>query len=159
MVQLGLAMPIGHQAKIANFVQTLGQNMQAESAKELDCLKCLGAQLAPPFVVLKTEGHLTVLQRDQTMVGDGDAVGIASQIRQDVPRVLRLFGVDDPLLLAQRRQQAVPGPGFGEFPAATRQGQLALMVEVLQPVEVESPKAPREDPHGQEEVGPTGHPT
>ncbi len=52
--------------------------MQAESAKELDCCKCLGTHLPPPFVVLETEGHLTVLQRDQTMIGDGDAVGITS---------------------------------------------------------------------------------
>jgi hypothetical protein len=32
---------------------------------------------------------------------------------------------------------------------------VALAIEVLQPREVQAPKTPREDPHGQEEMGTT----
>jgi len=73
-------------------------------------------------------------------------------------------GTEDPPgvvggVVAQRRQQALPGPGLSEFPTATGQGQLALAIEVLEPVDVKPSKAPREHPHRQEEVGPAGHPT
>jgi hypothetical protein len=57
-------------------------------------------------------------------------------------RVTRFFGVDDPLLVAQRREQALPGFGLSEVPTATRQGQLPLVIEVLERVEVELAKAP-----------------
>jgi hypothetical protein len=59
--------------------------------------------------------------------------------------VTGFFGVDDPFLLPQRRQQAFPDLGLGELPAATRQGQLALVIELLEPLDIESPKTPREN--------------
>jgi hypothetical protein len=99
------------------------------------------------------------LQSHQTVVRDGDAVGVASQILENMRRITGFFGVDHPFLLPQRRQQAFPDFGLGEFPAATRQGQLALVIELLEPLDIESPKTPRENSHGQEKVGPTGHPT
>ena len=70
-----------------------------------------------------------------------------------------LFGVDDPLLVAQGGEEPPLGLGFGKFPTATRQGQLTLAIEILQPLKVQPPKAPREDADGQEEVRPTRHPT
>jgi len=145
-------------AEIADFVQTFGQDVQAISTQEFDGLKRVSAQLAAPLVVLEAEGHLAVLQSNEVVVGDGDAVRVASQVLQDMRRVTRFFGVDHPFLLAQRRQQAQPRRGLRQVPAATRQGQLASAIEVLEPLKVEAPKASREHPHREEEVGPTRHP-
>jgi hypothetical protein len=52
-----------------------------------------------------------------------------------------LFGVDDPLLVTQGSKEAPPGRGLGECLTATRQGELALAIEMLQACEVEAPEA------------------
>src|SRR5512145_1204199 len=84
---------------------------------------------------------------------------ITGQVVQDVLGVLeRLFGVDDPLLVAQRGEESLPGRGLGECLTATRQGEVTLCVELCKACEVEAPEAAREDPDGQEEVGATRYP-
>ena len=52
-----------------------------------------------------------------------------------------LFGEDHPLLVAQGGKEVPPRWGRTKFPTATRQGELALAIEVLQPCEVEAPEA------------------
>src|SRR5262249_20162173 len=90
---------------------------------------------------------------------DGDAMSITGQVLEDVLRVLeRLFSVDDPLLVAQRGEEALPGGGLGECPTAPRQGQVAFRVGLCQACQVETPEAARQDPDGQEEVRTTRHP-
>ena len=66
-------------------------------------------------VVLPAEGDAVVVGRDQTAVGDGDAMGVAREIAQHLlgPRE-RLLAVDHPFDLAQRRQEALEGSFVGE---------------------------------------------
>ena len=62
-------------------------------------------------VILPFEGDALVVERDQTAVGDGNAVGIARKIAQHLPwSPERAFGVDNPIGVAQRRQIAREGP-------------------------------------------------
>lgn len=111
------------------------------------------------LVILVTEGHVAVLQGDEPVVRDGHAMGIPGQVREHLRWVLHgLFGVDHPLLVAQRGEEALPGRGLSEFPTATHQGELALRGELRQTREVETPETAREDPDGQEEVGATRPP-
>ena len=54
-------------------------------------------------VVLAAEGDLGVGDREQPVVGDGNAMGVAGQVVKDVFRSSkRRFGIDDPVLLKQR---------------------------------------------------------
>jgi hypothetical protein len=93
------------------------------------------------------------------VVGGRHAMGIASQVLQDILEVLEgLFRVDHPLLVAQCGELLLPRLGLGECPTAPCQGQLALRIELLQPRHGPSPKAPREDTDGQEEVRSTRYP-
>src|SRR5215831_12476150 len=111
------------------------------------------------LVILVAQGHLTVLQSHEPVVGDRHTVSIAGQVLQDMLRVLEgLCRVDHPLLVAQRGEAPLPRLGLGECATATRQGQVALRIELLQPRQVQTPKAPREDADGQEEVGSTRQP-
>jgi len=111
------------------------------------------------LVILVAEGHLAVFQGYKTVVGDGDAVGLAGQVREDMLGLPEGFlGIDHPLLVTQGREQLLPGGGLGKLPTATRQGQVALAIEVLQPRKVQPPKASREHAHRQEKVRPTGDP-
>jgi len=46
-----------------------------------------------------TKGDLAIGQRDQSMVGDGHAMGVAAEVLQHVLRTAeRWFGIDDPIL-------------------------------------------------------------
>ena len=134
-------------------------DVQQQTPQELHGVQRQGAQAVATLVILVAEGHLAMLQGHEPVVGDGDAVGIAGQVLEHMLGVLDgLFGVDDPLLVAQGGEEPLPGRGLGECPTTTRQGELALAIEPLEPRQVQPPKTPREDPDGQEEVGSTWHP-
>jgi hypothetical protein len=156
--QFLVSMTVGEKAEVAHFVQALGQDMEDESAQEFRGVQGLGSQLAGSLVVLEAERHLAVLQSHQAVVGNRYAIHIARQVFQDLRRLTRFFGIDHSLLVAQRLEQPPPGRGLGQLPAPTRQGELALAIEVLEPVEVELAEAPEQHPHGQAEVGPTRPP-
>jgi len=118
-----------------------------------------GAQAVAALVILRAEGHLAVLQGDEAVVGDGHAMSITGQVLQDMLGVGHgLFRVDHPLLVTPRGEALLPRLGLGECPTAPWQGQLPLTIEVLQPCQVQSSQAPREDTDRQEEVRPTRHP-
>ena len=57
-------------------------------------------------VVLPSKGDVGVVDREKAMVGNGDAMGIASEIVQDVfwP-TKRRFGIDDQVLSEQSAQE------------------------------------------------------
>jgi hypothetical protein len=74
-----------------------GQNMEWEAAQERICRERRELLLAAMSVVLSAEGDSIVVEGDEAMVGDGNAVRVASQIVEDMfcPTERRL-GVDDP---------------------------------------------------------------
>jgi hypothetical protein len=107
-------------------------------------------------VVLEAEGDGGVIDVKQTVVRDGDAMGVAGEVPEDVLGSLEgWLGVDDPLGATGLAQQVLEGLGL---PVA---GELS--------VELEAPAEERgaerrdelaaeeaaEDAHGQEEAGPT----
>ncbi len=150
---------VGQEAEVPQPVEAVRRDVEHQTPQEFHGLERQGAQAVAVLVVLVAEGHLAVLQGDEPVVGDGDAMGIAGQVLEDVLGVLEgLFGVDDPLLVAQRGEEPLPGCGLGKCPTATHEGQLALAIELRKAREVEAPEAPREDTDGQEEVGTTRHP-
>lgn len=72
-------------------------------------------------------------QRDQAVVGDGDAVGIAAEILQDVLGSAEgWFGVDDPIFAEERTQPSSEELGMGEWCEFSGQVQLAAFEGGLQ---------------------------
>ena len=70
--------PVGEPAEIADARQTLRQSVPQETAQELLTGKSLGALLVVMSVILPVEGHMRLTDRDNPMVGYGDAMGIAA---------------------------------------------------------------------------------
>jgi hypothetical protein len=59
-------------------------------------------------IILPAKSNLVVLESDEAMVSDGDAMGIAAEIAEDMMGASkRRFGVDDPLLAVQGAQEGV----------------------------------------------------
>ena len=74
--------------------------MLEEAAQELLRRERHGALLAVVRVVLPAKGDLGVGDREQAMVGDGHAMGVAGQVVKDVFGSAKgRLGIDDPVAL------------------------------------------------------------
>ena len=67
-------------------------------------------------VVLVAKAHVALIDTQQTVVGDGDAMGVTAQIVEDLVGTAEgLLGVDHPGFLMQCIEQALPCAGICEF--------------------------------------------
>ena len=78
--ELVLAPPVGQETEVAHAVEAVRRDVQHQTPKEFHGIKCHGAQAVAALVILVAEDHLAVLQRDEPVVGDGHAMGIAGEV-------------------------------------------------------------------------------
>ncbi len=99
-------------------------------------------------VVLEAEGDATVIEADQPAVGDGDAVGIASEIGEHRlgPRK-RGLAVDKPVLLPQRREIGGKGRPAAQAVELAEEHQSARRVRVGEPRQEEPPEQAGQHAH------------
>src|SRR5579863_8796808 len=111
-----VASAIGEEAIVADAMEAVRQGVQEKAPHELTSIKRhhLGFAILP--IVLPGKAHLTVGERDQPAVGDGDAMRIAAEISQHPfgPAEWRL-GVDDPVGLPEPIEPLVEYGGIGEM--------------------------------------------
>ena len=96
---------IGEQPVVADAVEAAGQNVQQEAADELLGTQRHGlvARLPRGAVILAAEGDATLVEGDESPVGDRHPVGVTGQIREHRGGPgERALGIDDPFALAQR---------------------------------------------------------
>ncbi len=73
------------------------------------------AAAAVGTIILVPEGDAIIVERDEPVVGDGDAGGVAREISEHrLGSAEGALAVDDPLGLAQRRQIGGEGGAIGE---------------------------------------------
>jgi hypothetical protein len=106
------AVAVGEEAEVADLGKAVGKNVQEEAADELPGVESHGSGAVVFFAVPPLEGHLCILKRQQAVVGNGDAVGIAAEVIEDLGGSPEgRFGIDDPLMLSISAQE--PGKGLG----------------------------------------------
>ena len=81
---VGGAIAVSQEAVMTDAVLAFGEHMHQEAPDELVRLQRHGLVAAGPVdpVVLDPEGDAVRVDPDQAAVGDGDAVGVAAEIRQ-----------------------------------------------------------------------------
>ena len=110
-------------------------------------------------IVLPLEGDALVVERDETRIRDGDAVGVEGEIGEDgLWPGERPFGVDHPFGAAQRRERGAEGALVGERGEVAEEGEASGRMQGREPVEEEPAEQARQHPHGQEEAGLAGDP-
>ena len=127
--------------------------MQEEAAQEL--IQGYGHQFLLIVVsrVPPAKGDLAVGQRDQSMVGDGDAVGVTAEILEHILGAPEgWFRVDHPVFAKQRSQ-----PGGEEFGLRERRQipgkvQLAMLKGRLESDDELAAKHPPEHGNGEKEA-------
>ena len=61
-------------------------------------------------IISPAEGDLVVLEGDEAMVGDGDAMGVAGEIAENMMGTAEgWLGIDDPVLTEQGAQESTEG--------------------------------------------------
>jgi hypothetical protein len=93
-------------AEVSNARKTLGQHVLQKPAEELGAGESHGALLVVIRIILPAEPDLRIGDGENPMVGDGDAMRIASQVLQNVVwTAKRRLRIHDPILLKQGSQE------------------------------------------------------
>ena len=94
-----------------------------------------GHGLAPAGVAAISigEGDGTVLNREQPVVGDGDAMGVAADVVQDrLGAAKSTLGIDHPLLVVELSEQAAKGRLRGEVRDLAGENEAAVVKGCLE---------------------------
>jgi len=93
--------------------QALGQNVDQESAQKLICRNGHDLVLTAVRIVFPAKRDSIILKRNQSMVGDGDAVRIASEIVQNMLGTAEgWLGLDDPVLAKELSKKVLKATWF-----------------------------------------------
>jgi hypothetical protein len=92
----------GEETEVADADETLGEQMEEKAAQEFIERQRHQLLLIMVSGVAPTKGHLAVVERNQSVVGDGYAVGITAEVVEHILRTTEgWFGVDDPMFSKQ----------------------------------------------------------
>jgi hypothetical protein len=87
---------------VANADQSLGQNVNEKTSQKLIGGDRHDFLLAAVRIVFPEKRDPIILKRNESMVGDGDAVRIASEIVQNMLGIAEgWLGIDDPVLVEE----------------------------------------------------------
>ncbi len=133
--------------------EALGKQVQEETAQEL--IEREGHQFFLIVVsrVPPTKGDLAVSQRDQSMVGDGDAVSVTAEILEHILGAAEgWFRVDHPVFAKQRSQPGGEEFGLREQRQIPGKVQLAMLKGRFETVDELAAKHPPEHGNGEKEA-------
>ena len=121
-------MPVSKEAKVPNAHKARRKDMQEKAAQELIGGKGHRPSLIAVCVVLPTEGHLFAVKAQQTVVADCNAMGIASEIVQDVFRSAEWrLSIYDPILPTQLVEKSSKLIRITEVLQASTEDELVLL--------------------------------
>jgi hypothetical protein len=151
---------VGELSTVADADEAVGQDMEEESADEFTAVDAFDAPASAALVVLVSEEDVFVLSAYEPLVGDGDAMGVAAEIVED------LLGsgegrldMDDPLLEASLVEKLVEANGMLELADRVGKIDLGVTIGLFQGVEEGLLEDGGENLKGDEELGVGADPT
>jgi len=100
------APPIGQEPERPDADKAAGQDVEQEAAQELLRTECHHSLFIPVGIILPAESNLVMLESHESMVGDGNAMGIAGEIAEHMMGTAEGgLGIDDPVLTKQGMQE------------------------------------------------------
>ena len=151
---------VGEETEVADADQASGQNVNQEASQELICRNRHDLLLASARVILPAEGDAVLLECHQAMVGDGDAVSVASQIVENVLRPTEgRLRIDDPLLGEELAQELLEALGRCKLLKCAMELELVVKQELLESSGELAAEEAAENPDGQEEAWRSGDPS
>lgn len=152
------ARSVGEETVVADADEALGEDVEEEAAHELGQREGERSD-APAAVVHVAEADRLVIDVQESRVGDGNAVGVAGEVLEDVVGVLEWrFGIDDPLGLSGTLEVGVEGCRACEWGEVTVELERSLLEGMLQLGQELAPEESAEHTDGKEEARSTGLP-
>ncbi len=157
--ELGGPGAVGEEAKVADADEAVGDDVEEEAADELRRLQLHHLDAIAVGVVLPAEAEAAVVEAENTLVGEGDAVGIAAQVLEDLFGAGEgAFGVYDPVILAELAEPLREGSGGREGGGGSGEDELARVEGAPEGVEVFATEDLGEGADREEEAGGRGDP-
>src|SRR5262249_21594722 len=148
----GSAEAIGEQSEVTDAHECLGQNMQEEATQELASAELHVTVLATVGVVLPAKSDVLVIEGQQSMIGNGHAMGVPPKIVQHLHRATEgWLGIDDPILTVQATQQLRKLSRISERGGRTGTMKYLAAVQAFQSRQKFPAKDAAENLHGEEE--------
>ena len=122
------ASSVGEEAEVTDAHEATWQHMQKEAAQEL--VDGQRHRLLPVAMcgIAPSEGDVAMVERDESVVGDGDAVGVSAEIAQGMLGSSEgALGVDDPVVAEQGAQPCCEGARLGEVQEAAVEVEIARL--------------------------------
>ena len=158
-LQIGAPPGPGQEAEVADAVEVRRQDMQQEAAHELVGGQAHGLPAMLLAIVLPTEPDHAVVDRHEAVVGEGDAMGVATEVVECAGGAVEgTLGVDHPGAAPQGLQVAGKGGGLGQRSEFAAEAETALAEVAFEAGEEEGAKAAGQDAHRQEEAGAAADP-
>jgi len=143
---------IGEEAKVSDADETSGQYMLDKAAEELRRRQSHFAVLVAVRVVLPPECDALSIKCQKAVIGDGDAMGIATKIpKHSLRPAERRFGVNDPILAKQSAQECCEPSRVSQRFEWAVQAQFMLAIEPAKAGNILASEDAAEDLHRQEE--------
>ena len=129
--------------------EAFGKHVQKEAAQKL-----IDNQSHEPFlvavrVILPTEAHPVRFEGQQTMIGNGHAVGVATEIAQNLQGTTESgLGIDDPVVAMQAADEFRELLGVGKSGRGPGTVRFLTAMKSFQPGEELAAENTAEDLHG-----------
>src|SRR5271165_5913323 len=133
--------------------------MKQESAQKLLDIQSHDLLLVAMGGVSPTERNLAIGKSDESVVGDGNAMGVGAQIAQHMFRPSEgALGVDDPVMAEQYAQPCCEGTRLGQGQEVAVEMECASMEGAAKSGDELAAEDTAEHADGQEEGAPGGDP-
>ena len=153
------AVSIGEKPVITNAHETSRQNVLKKTSDELIDIESHHFLAPAVAIVSPLESNATVFHGNQPVVGNSDAMGVAREIIENVPRAAKGgLGKNNPLDLAAFLQKAFETFGLGKFQNLTVELELPFVESIVEGFEEKSPVQAREDLDREQETLAAGAP-
>ena len=140
------------KAGVANTNEALRQDMQEETAEELDGSQGHHAVLAAVGVILVAKRDALSIEGHDPMIGNGDPMSVAAKISQHLRGAAEGgLGIDNPVLAKQRSEKRREALRLFQVLDRSGANQLFFPISVPQAMDKLSPEDLAEGFNGQEE--------
>ena len=150
---------IGEEAEIANALEAIGKYVKQESTDEFVSAKRHRLVAVAIAIIPPAKLNLAVIDIEQAIVGDGDAVRVSCDILEDFFRPGEgSLRVDHPVLFLDGSKVTQEGAACPKWFQEGKELQVAGIEGLLEIIEEQSTKQTGQHGNGQEEIRPAGNP-
>lgn len=143
---------IGQNSEVPDTHEALRQDVKQKPTHELIRGKGHDSRLVAAGIVPPTKRDVAAIEGNEPVVGDGDTVGVAPEVTDDLLRTAEGgLGIDDPVLTKQCSKKCREALGFFQMLDRSGASQFFLPVSAPETIDKLSPEDFAERLNGQEE--------